>query len=321
MKAIYQLKFGKPDVLQVGELPLPKIKSNEVLIHNQAASVNPRDCLVRAGKYQLQFLVKGSPLVLGSDCAGTIVKVGSKVKGFQPGDRVYGMKNPSHGLATYAEYVAIAQDHIATLPENISFIDGASIPLCALTAWQGLVDQAHLKKDESVLVIGASGGVGVFATQLANIFGANVTGVCSGDNADLVASLGAHKVINYRETNLSSLTSQYDVIFDAVGSLKRHQYLGLLNPAGRYVTTLPSIENIQHGLLSKFKRLFFPRIKQTRVVMVKPNAQQLRYIAEYLAADKLKPVIDSVYECHEAQAAHTRSQSKRARGKIVIKVL
>jgi NADPH:quinone reductase-like Zn-dependent oxidoreductase len=155
MQAIYQQRYGGSEVLTFGELPQPTIKPNQVLIEVHATSVNPRDWLIRSGKYQLQFLVPKFPLVLGSDVAGVVVAVGAKVKNFKQGDHVIALKNPSHGLATYAQYVAVDEYALALKPSIMSFEEAGGLPLCSLTAWQALVDIAKLKQGDKVLIIGA----------------------------------------------------------------------------------------------------------------------------------------------------------------------
>ena len=199
MKAVYQTKYGKSDVLIYGEQTRPTISANEIRIKNYATSVNPRDWLIRSGRYQLQFLVPKFPLILGSDFAGEITEVGAKVKDYKLGDKVFGMKNPSEGLATYASEVVALAKNIAYMPNNISFNEAAGVPLCSLTAWQALVDKAGIKEGMKVLVIGASGGVGSYGVQIAKALGGDITAVCSEKNTALATSLGASKVINYHK--------------------------------------------------------------------------------------------------------------------------
>ena len=166
MKAIYQTKYGKSEVLQYGELDSPVIKANEMRIKNYASSVNPRDWLIRSGKYQLQILVPSFPLILGSDFAGEIIEIGSKVKGFKSGDNVFGMKNPSQGLATYSEEVVSRANNIALIPKGIFYTQAVGVPLCSLTAWQALVEKTGIKTGMKVLIIGASGGTSFILISL-----------------------------------------------------------------------------------------------------------------------------------------------------------
>jgi NADPH:quinone reductase-like Zn-dependent oxidoreductase len=175
------------------------MKANEVRIKNHASSVNSRDWMIRSGRYQLQFLVPSFPLILGSDFVGEVMKIGAKVKGFKEGDKVFGMKSPSEGLATYAEQVIALEKNIALMPRGISYTEAAGVPLCSLTAWQALVNKGRLKKVLKVLIVGASGGVGSFAVQIATALGGEVTAVCSQANEVMVLGLSARKVINYHQ--------------------------------------------------------------------------------------------------------------------------
>jgi len=318
MKAIFQTKYGKPEVLQVGEQPTPVIGKDEVLIENYATSVNPRDCLIRAGRYQLQFKVPGFPLILGSDCAGVIVKKGSEVTNFNVGDRVYGFKNPSHGLATYAQYVSINKNLIALSPIGMDLENVAGTPLCSLTAWQALVDKAGLKPKQRVLILGASGGVGTYALQIAKAKNAFVDATCSKKNIDYVKSLGANQVYDYSSNPLKELPGYYDIIFDTIGSSEPSKCAHLMRSGGTFITTVPApkliFKSIISGLMSS---VHIPHVK-TRVVMVKPKAKQLSEITKLIEEGKVIPQIDSRYEMADAQLAHVRSQSKRGKGKIII---
>lgn len=319
MKAVYQSRYGKPEVLELGDQPDPLPGTHEVLIENLATSVNPRDCLIRAGRYQLQFLVPKFPLVLGSDCYGRILSTGSKVKGFRPGDKVYGLKNPAHGLGCYAQRVVICADNISKAPDNITDESSAGVPLCGLTAWQALFQQAKLKKGQRVLVLGASGGVGSFAVQIAKAAGAMVDGVCSSANIKLVEDIGADQAIDYTQQKLSDLTAQYDVIFDTIGRYSVAKVRHLMAHNASFVSTVPAPAMLIQHLFSKvLSALWIPHSRK-RVVMVKPDAQQLSRISELIEQQKIKPIIDSVFPLEEASKAHERSQSKRAVGKIIIR--
>lgn len=319
MKAIFQTRKGKPDVLELGELPTPSCGPKDVLVSNLATSVNPRDCLIRAGRYQLQFLVPKFPLVLGSDCYGRVLSTGEQVNDFAVGDLVYGLKNPSHGLGTYADHVAIAAKNVAQAPTNISAEQAAGVPLCALTAWQALVDHGQLYKGHKVLVIGASGGVGSFAVQIAKALSSNVDGICSAANAPFVQSLGAERIYDYETQDLKSLTGQYNIIFDTIGRHSPAACRHLLSKNAAFVTTVPAPTFMLQHIASKFlSMLLIPHIRK-RVIMVKPNQQQLTAITDFIQQGKIVPAVDSVYAMEDVAEAHLRSQSKRAAGKIIIR--
>lgn len=320
MKAIFQMTYGKSDVLSYGDRPEPRPKHNEVLIRNYATSVNPRDWLIRSGRYQLQFRVPAFPLILGSDLAGQIIAVGEGVSQFQVGDRVFGMKNPGNGLATYAEVVSVSEKHIARIPEGMDWIPAGATPLCALTAWQALVNGAGIKPNMSVMVIGASGGVGSFAVQIARALGAEVTAVCSGANADLARRLGATRVIDYQREEVLKQSEHFDCVFDTIG---RHHFKAcraLLNPGGCFVSTIPSPANLKVMAISKVRALLQPGCPRAHVVMVRHDAKDLAQIAGLIAAGQLTPLIDRVYPLHEAAQAHDYSRTLRARGKIVLSI-
>jgi NADPH:quinone reductase-like Zn-dependent oxidoreductase len=319
MKAIFQTRKGKPDVLELGDLPNPTCGPKDVLVSNLATSVNPRDCLIRAGRYQLQFLVPKFPLVLGSDCYDRVLSTGNQVNDFAVGDLVYGLKNPSHGLGTYADHVVIPAKNVAQAPTNISGEQAAGVPLCALTAWQALVDHGQLNKGHKILVIGASGGVGSFAVQIAKALSSNVDGICSAANATFVQSLGADRVYDYKTQDIKSLTGQYDIIFDTIGRHSTAACRHLLSKNSAFVTTVPAPAFMLQHMASKFfSMLSIPHIRK-RVVMVKPDQQQLTTITDFIQQGKIVPAVDSVHAMVDVAEAHLRSQSKRAVGKIIIR--
>lgn len=319
MKAVFQSRYGKPQVLECGDMPEPEIAADEVLIQNLATSVNPRDCLIRAGRYQLQFLVPKFPFIPGSDCYGTVLSTGQKVKGFKAGDKVYGLKNPSHGLGSYAQRVAIAANNISRAPDNLSDEQIAAVPLCALTAWQALFDHGALQKRQKVLILGASGGVGTFAVQIAKAAGAVVHGLCSSENRALVEELGASRVIDYKQQDISAIDEQYDVIFDTIGRYSPAKVSHLMAQRCNFVTTVPTPGFMVKHLTSKLLSAFSIPHSRKRVVMVTPNQQQLSSITRLIEQQQISPVIDSVFSMTQADLAHERSQSKRAVGKIIIK--
>ncbi|MDK9558235.1 NADP-dependent oxidoreductase [Marinobacter sp. M216] len=320
MKAVFQTAYGNSDVLQYGDQEAPEITANQVLVRNYASSVNPRDWLIRSGRYQLQFLVPKFPLILGSDLAGEVLKTGSRVKGFKLGDRVYGMKNPLEGLATYAEQVSVPARNLALIPGNLSYVEAAGVPLCGLTAWQALVDHANLKAGQQVLIVGASGGVGSYSVQIAKALGASVTAVCSGANAEMVKRIGAGRVIDYLQSDFTKENDRYDIILDTVGRHDLQRCAPVLKPGGYYISTIPSPKNLKPMAATRVRSLFSKTALRAEVVMVKPSGRNLQSVSDLIDRGAVIPLIDRVFPIEETAAAHDLSRSQRARGKIILDI-
>ncbi len=320
MKAVFQTKYGKSNVLQYGEQTRPMLKINEIRIKNHASSVNPRDWMIRSGRYQLQFLVPSFPLILGSDFAGEVLEIGANVKGFKTGDKVFGMKNPSEGLATYAEEVVAVAQNTAFIPQGISYIEAAGVPLCSLTSWQALVEKAGIQKGFKILIIGASGGVGSFGVQIAKAHGGNVTAVCSQNNAAMVVDLGANQVIDYHREDFLKSEGRYDIIFDTIGRHDLGKCSPIMNPGGTYISTVPSPKNLMAMAATKVQSLFFKSCKKAMVVMVKSDGRALKQIGKLISTGSVKPVIDKIFPIQQASQAHDHSRSLRAKGKIILEI-
>lgn len=320
MKAVFQKTYGGSEVLEHGDLPAPSIDRHQVLVEVYASSINPRDWLIRSGKYQLQFLVPAFPLVLGSDISGVVAAVGPGVTRFKPGDPVIGMKNPAQGLGAHAELVAVNEKSLVRKPDNMDFDAAGGLPLCALTAWQALVDIAGIGRGKHVLVIGASGGVGTFAVEISKALGAVVTGVCSAANQALVQSLGADQTIDYKTEDFKKNGSACDIVFDTIGRESLARCSGILVPGGMYVSTVPAPENFVAAFTSTFRHAISKSSKRCAVVMVRPERTGLEAIAALVQQGQLKTVVDSVFPLHEAQKAHDLSRSKRARGKVILRI-
>ncbi len=311
MKAMIIRGYGGADVLEYEEVEVPKIKPDDLLVKVHAAGVNPVDWKIRKGMLKI---ISGNkfPMILGFDLAGVVLEIGSQVSGFQVGDKIYGSL-PLPGGA-YAELAAVPQQVVAAKSEHISFEEAAALPVAALTALQSLRDQADIQPSHSVLVNGASGGVGIFAVQIAKALGADVTGVCSSKNLDFVKSLGADYLIDYTQQNFTQNQIQYDIIFDAVAKQTFGQCKKVLKPNGVYITTLPSVPNLLSiGLTSIFGS------QKAKFILAQPNTADLLYLNELIADGKLRVVIDCTYPLEELAAAHIYSESERARGKIVIR--
>lgn len=312
MKSVYFEQYGKPEVLKIGDLPEPKPKANEVLIQVKAAAINPKDCLVRKGKFKI---ATGNrfPQQLGHDLAGVIVAKGKSVNQYEIGQQIFGMCN-GWKARCYAELAAIDAQEIFLMPPQLSYEEAASIPLAALTALQAMRDLGKLQSGQSILINGASGGVGVYALQIAKILGANITAVSSAKNHELCYSLGAHKMIDYHQEDLLKIGQKFDLFFDVFGNYHFQKVRHLLKPKGRYVSTVPNTKNV----LNVFKTL--PFAQKSKLVVVKSKAKDLIHLHKYVEEGKLKPVIDACYPLEEVQAAHTYVETRRARGKVILQV-
>lgn len=310
MKAIVIRRYGPAEVLQYEDVEQPKIEPTQLLVKVRASSVNPVDWKIRQG---MLSLITGSqfPKILGFDVAGDVVAVGSQVTRFKPGDAIYGSTSfPGGG---YAEFAAVRENFVALKPINLSYEEAATVPLAALTALQALRDEGKIQTGQTVLINGAAGGVGIFAVQIAKALGAEVTGVSSTKNLDLVKSLLADRVIDYTQQDFTEDTAQYDIIFDAVGKRSLSQTKRVLKPNGIYITTLPSPEVFLEGIFTAF----LPGQK-AKFILEKPNTQDLVYLKELIEAGKIRVVIDRTYPLQELAAAHKYSETGRAVGKIAI---
>jgi NADPH:quinone reductase-like Zn-dependent oxidoreductase len=312
MKAIGFNRFGSIEVLETLEIPKPTVTPDSVLVRVAAAGINPADWRLREGQFRF-FMSKERPFIPGADIAGVVEAVGENVRRFVPGDSVYAMLSTAKG-GGYAEYALVPQESLALVPSNITLAEAAAIPLTALTALQALRDKAHLKAGEHALIIGASGGVGTFATQMAKAMGAKVTAVSSGRNRELVRSVGADDMIDYTQEDLSARNLKYDVIFETVNAYPFKQLPPLLSSKGRVITVNPGA-----ALLPKWlKRL----TGQTQLdgVFVQAKGDDLAMISDWIATGKVRPIIDQCYPLVNVAEAHRYSETERVRGKLVLVV-
>ena len=299
MNTIRFHEYGSADVLTLENVDPPVPSGDELLVDVRAAGVNPVDWRYRTGQLRWYDWFTRFPRVPGSDLAGTVVETGSDVDQFEVGDEVFGMLDPL-GAGTYAERVTVQADQAAHVPENITFVEAAGIPLVSLTTLQAYRDHAELSAEERVLVNGASGGVGTVAVQLARTKDCAVTGVCSERNVNLVEALGAQNVIDYNETDFTEQDRNYDVVFDTIGNRTFRTVRTVLPASGRYVTTDISLDRLK--------------------VVVTPSGEDLREIADLLEEGSLRPVVDRTYPLEQAAEAHRYSESHRASGKIILRM-
>src|SRR3954462_8837261 len=276
MKAIVQDKYGSPDVLQLRDIDQPVVKDDEALVRVQAAAVNIGDWhLLRGGPYVMRLvfgLLKPRREIPGLDIAGQVEAVGTRVKLFQPGDEVFGWCK-----GAFAEYASTPENNLLPKPANLTFEQSAAVGDSALTALNAVRDQGKVQPGYRVLINGASGGVGTFAVQIAKSFGANVTGVCSRRNADMVRSIGADQVIDYTNEDFTQTEQLYDVMLDLVGSRSLRDCRRALTPRGTYVLVGVSELGRWFGLARQIKALLLsPFVRQSmRVFVVRHNREDL----------------------------------------------
>ena len=311
MRAVVLDRYGGPEVLRVAEVPRPVPTRGQVLVRTRFIGVNPKDIMVRTGKFQVATGRK-FPLIVGNDIAGEVVEAGYGAD-LSEGEVVYGMINDITGRA-YAEYAAVDCRQLAIAPSSIELRAAAAVPLASQTALQGLRDDARVRPGDRVLINGASGGVGVFAVQIAKILGARVTGVCSYRNVELVKELGADRVIDYTKTELVELPDRFDAIFDVFGNYHFEKLKHLLAPRGIYVHTIPSTR-----IFKDVARTFVRRTR-AKLVLVRSRRSQLDWIREQIDAGRLRVVVDRSFPLDEAAEAHRYMETKRARGKVVLEV-
>jgi len=313
MKAAVIDQFGPSSELQIREIPVPEITDEQILVEVYAASVNPIDWKIRDGmmgdRYGNEF-----PMVLGLDASGVVVDVGHAVSEFKVGDEVYARSDNGAGKC-YAEFVALNPGTVALKPAALTHAEAAAVPLAALTPLVGLRDCAELKSGNRILIIGASGGVGIFAVQIAGLMGAEVTGVCSTGNIDLVKELGADRVIDYTKETVLQAGDDYDVIYDTIGAQTYEAARAALTEAGTYLTLVP-VPNIDFFIPGQTLR----ESGKGYFVAWTPHAADLQVLSDWIAAGQLRPVIDSEYRLEDIREAHEYSQTLRAKGKIIIRI-
>jgi NADPH:quinone reductase-like Zn-dependent oxidoreductase len=320
MKAIVYRCYGSPDVLKLEDIEKPTPADDEVLVKVVAASVNPLDWHYMRGSPYFMRLGSGlgapNDTSMGVDFAGTVHAVGGNVKRFKPGDEVFGGTS-----GAFAEYVTVREDRAVVLkPANMTFEQVASVPIAAISALQALRDKGKLKPGQKVLINGASGGVGTFAVQIARSFGAEVTGVCSTRNVEMVRSIGADHVIDYTQEDYTKSGQRYDLIIDNVGNHSLLANRRVLNPNGNFVIVGGSKGDWLGPLMGPIKALMLsPFVGQEFVfLMAELHNVDLAILGDLMQAGKVTPVIDRRYQLSEVPAAIRYSEEGHARGKIVI---
>jgi alcohol dehydrogenase len=332
MKAFIVDRYSKKDPMRLGEMPEPELRDDDVLIEVYAAGMNLLDSKIKSGEFKL-ILPYRMPLVLGHDVAGVVIQVGSRVRQFKAGDEVYS-RAPDHRIGTFAQFIAVNENDVAPKPKNITMEEAASIPLVGLTAWQALIERAHLKKGQKVFIQAGSGGVGTFAIQLARHIGATVATTTSSANIDLVKSLGADIVIDYKKDDFEKVLQNYDVVLHSQDTAALEKSLHVLKPGG----TLISISGPPDPAFAKkvgapwfvslIVRLLSSgvRKKATRrdlkysFLFMQANGHQLREITRLIEAGTIHPVMDRVFPFESTNEALAYVEAGRAKGKVVVKI-
>lgn len=333
MKAFIVKNYGKEEKLHLTDLSEPAINENDVLVQVHSAAINVIDLLIRNGDFKL-FLPLKFPFQLGRDVAGVIVKLGSKVRNFKVGDEVYSSSG-NHHVGTFAEFISIAENEIALKPKNLSMEEASSIPLVGLTAWQALVELANVQKGQKVFIQAGSGGVGTFAIQLAKHLGATVATTTSSANFNLVKSLGADIVIDYKTQDFETLLKDYDVVLHSNKDTKiLEKSLRVLRPNGQLISLVgpPTPEFAEQiglswylkfitkllsfGIKRKAKKL---NVKFTFLFM-KADGKQLSQISSLIELGKIKAVVDQVFQFEQTNDALAYVETGRSKGKVVVKI-
>lgn len=332
MKAFVVEKYKKKGALRLAEMPVPELRSEDVLVEIRATAVNLLDSKVRDGEFKL-FLPYRPPFILGHDVAGVITKVGSNVSRFKIGDEIYARPR-DHRVGTFAEFIAINEADVALKPKNLSMEEAASVPLVGLTAWQALVEVAQVKPGQKVFIQAGSGGVGTFAIQLAKHLGATVATTTSTKNAELVKSLGADVVIDYKTQDFEKVLSGYDLVVNSQDNKTLEKSLRVLKPGGLLISISgpPDPEFANSLRLNLFLKLVIRLLSRGvrkkakslgirySFLFMRAQGQQLSEIASLIESGVIRPVVDKVFPFEKTGDALAYVETGRARGKVAITV-
>lgn len=317
---------------RIGEMPEPKLTDDEVLVQVHAAGVNPLDSKIRNGEFKL-ILPYRPPFVLGHDLAGVVTRVGASVKRFEVGDEVYS-RPADHHIGTFAELIAVQEKDLALKPKVLTMEEAASIPLVGLTAWQALVEKANVKKGHKVLIHAGSGGVGVFAIQLAKHLGATVAATTGTANVDLVKSLGADRVIDYKNESFEKTLRDYDVVLNSLDETTLKKSVSVLKPGGKLISISgppdpdfakdlglgwmmrQATRFLSYGIARKAKR----HGVTYSFLFMRANGEQLREITSLIDSRIIRPVVDRIFPFESINDAMAYVEKGRTKGKVVVKV-
>jgi NADPH:quinone reductase-like Zn-dependent oxidoreductase len=306
--AIVVHRYGGPEVLKYEKVQRPEPRDDEILIRVIAAGVNAVDAAIRSGKFEKVFGTR-LPFIPGSDIAGVVEKVGSKIAKFKNGDSVFAYTDLKDG-GGYAEYIVATEREASPKPQSLTYLEAAAVPIVALTAWQALIDTAKLSTDQTVLIHGGSGGVGTFAIQIAKTRGARVIATASTRNQDLLKALGADVAIDYTKQRFEDVVKDVDVVLDSLGEDTLKRSYGVVKKGGFIVSIVPGPDP------AELKRR---RIRGT-FISVEPNADELSGIGKLIDQKKIKVIVSQTFPLSEAIKAQEQIATGHTRGKIVLKV-
>ena len=330
MKAFILDRYGSADHVRAGDMPDPELREDDVMVQIHAAGVNLLDSKIRDGEFK-RILRYRLPLILGNDVAGIVVRVGSRVRRFKPGDEVYARPDKDR-IGAFAELISMNEDAVAIKPKALTMEEAASIPLVGLTAWQALIERAHLKKGQKVLIHAGSGGVGTFAIQLAKHIGATVATTTSAGNVDLVRNLGADIVIDYKNEDFAHVLRDYDVVLHSLDKVTLEKSLRVLKPGGQLISISGPPDAafarsigaswlvrtimgfLSYRITAKAKR----RQAKYSFLFMRANGDQLTEISSLVDDGIIRPVVDRVFPFASTKEAMAYVEAGRAKGKVVV---
>lgn len=332
MKAFVVDRYGRKQSLRFGEMPTPELRDDDILVRVHAAGVNPLDSKIRDGEFKL-ILPYRLPLILGNDVAGVVIQVGARVGRFKVGDEVYA--RPHHDrIGTFAEFIAMNEGDAAIKPRKLTMEEAASIPLVGLTAWQVLIERAHLKAGQKVLIHAGAGGVGTFAIQLAKQFGAFVATTTSAANFDLVKRLGADVVLDYKKDDFAKVLRDYDIVLNSLGKETLEESLKVLKPGGQLISISGPpdpgfardlgmswmVRQVTRLLSHRIRRMAKRRYVHYSFPFMRADGEQLHKISSLVDAGIVRPVVDRVFPFEATNEALAYVETGRTKGKVVVKV-
>ncbi len=332
MKSFYITKYDKTSPLKFGDLPIPDISADQVLVEMHYASLNPIDFKIKHGDLKMVLPMK-FPLILGNDGSGIVSKIGKNVKHFKVGDEVYLRPDKNSGIGTLAEFIAAGEDQLALKPKNLSLEEAASIPLVGLTVWQ-IYERAGLKKGQKVFIQAGSGGVGTFAIQWAKYLGAEVATTASPKSFEMLQHLGADILIDYKTQNFEDLLKNYDLVLNTQDEETLLKSMKILKPGGKIIS-ISVVPDEQFAIDSGVNWLvkFVIKMRSAKVIkearkrqvdysflLMHSSRKQLEEITSIIEKGKIKPVIDKVFPFNETNEAMNYLESGRAKGKVLVKI-